>query len=147
MLKIQGLNLDDSILFHQKMQGVSMVDGVGWSKGNLIPYLYNGSTYNNLYSDKTFSGPWCEGEPNNEDETCITCDTHCCSDTNCIVEQSSYYQLIPGTILYLRYILVPYTYFSMKGCNTADFIKKKYFPCTLSLTSFIVHSISENPGS
>ena len=102
LLEVQDLNLDDAILFHQKMQGISMVDGVGWSKGNLIPYLYNGSTYNNLYSDKTFSGPWCEGVPNNEDETCIMCNTHCCSDTNCIVAQQSYYQLIPGTILSLR---------------------------------------------
>ena len=74
----------------------------GWKHLYLIPYMFNGSTYNNIYTNSTFDGQWCEGEPNSLDETCILCLNGCCKDTSCITPQPSFYQYRSDIILSLR---------------------------------------------
>ena len=78
--------------FHEKMavggQGLEIFDGIqsGWNHIDVplftIPYKYNGSHYNNIYSGVKFPHSFCGGENNSIEEECIRCDAKvdCCGD-------------------------------------------------------------------
>ena len=47
-------------------------------------YKYNNGFYMDISSGETFTGEkWCNGQPNNIDHHCISCDQSCCYDVSC----------------------------------------------------------------